>query len=316
MPAARTRIAWRDLDGVLLLDKPRGDSSNRALQTVRRMYRAAKAGHTGSLDPLATGMLPVCFGEATKLAGGLLGQRKCYLTTARLGERTDTDDADGQVLERRPLQALDAAVIEAALAPLRGRIAQVPPAYSALKRDGEPLYAKARRGEVVEVAARTVEVHELCCTRVEVPEIDLRVTCGSGTYVRSLVRDFGAALGCGAHVVSLRRLWVEPFVDTPMYTLAQLQAMEPAVLEASLLPIEAALCAWPTIEVDAGDAARLRHGQTALARFPQCAGEVGVLHAGRALGLARVDAEAILRPQRMFRDRGPDTRLESGIVRL
>lgn len=299
--AAPTRIAWRDLDGVLLLDKPIGDSSNRALQTVRRLFRAAKAGHTGSLDPLATGMLPICFGEATKLAGGLLGQRKCYLTTARLGERTDTDDAEGQVLERRPLPALDAAMIESALAPLRGRIAQVPPAYSALKRDGEPLYAKARRGEVVDVAARTVEVYELRCTRIALPEIDLHVVCGSGTYVRSLVRDIGTGLGCGAHVVALRRLWVEPFADNRMYTLAQLQALDAASLQTCLLPVEAALRAWPTVTVDASDATRLQHGQAALARFPDPVGEVGVLCAGRALGLGRIDTDAVLRPQRMFR---------------
>src|SRR5690606_15828757 len=213
------RRKLRPLDGILLLDKPSGPSSNQALQRVKQLYRAAKAGHTGSLDPLATGLLPVCLGEATKIAGHLLGSRKAYRTVAVLGATTDTDDADGQVLLERPVPALGESLIEAALAPLRGRIAQRAPIYSALKSGGEPLYARARRGEAIEAPVREVEVHRLELLRREGATLELEIECGSGTYVRSLVRDLGEALGCGAHVAQLRRLWVEPFHAPRMHTL-------------------------------------------------------------------------------------------------
>src|SRR5690606_3343391 len=226
-----SRKAFRKLDGILLLAKPRGLSSNQALQRVRHLFRAAKAGHTGSLDPLATGLLPVCFGEATKIAGGLLGARKAYDTVARLGQVTDTDDADGQVLRERPVPALSINAIDAALRELTGRIRQRPPIYSALKRGGGPLHAKARRGEVVQVEAREVDAHAFeLQSAADVldagePLLRLRVECGSGTYVRSLVRDLGEALGCGAHVAELRRLWVDPFREPRMWSFEALQAL-------------------------------------------------------------------------------------------
>jgi len=219
---------FRRLDGILLLDKPQGLSSNQALQRVRHLFRADKGGHTGSLDPLATGLLPVCFGEATKIAGGLLGARKAYETVARLGVVTDTDDAEGQPLRERPVPAINIDTIDAALAQLAGRIQQRPPVYSALKRGGEPLYAKARRGEVIEVEAREVEVHAFELLNAadlldgDEPLLRLHVECGSGTYVRSLVRDLGELLGCGAHVAELRRLWVDPFREPRMWTLEAL----------------------------------------------------------------------------------------------
>ncbi len=248
------KVKFRKLDGILLLDKPRGLSSNQALQRVRHLFRAEKGGHTGSLDPLATGLLPVCFGEATKIAGGLLGSRKAYDTVARLGVVTDTDDAEGQPLRERPVPALDIPTIDAALRSLTGRIRQRPPIYSALKRGGEPLYAKARRGEEVEVEEREVDVHafELLSAAdlldAGEPLLRLHVECGSGTYVRSLVRDLGEALGCGAHVAELRRLWVDPFREPRMWTLEALQALAQrgeASLEACLLPIESGMTAWP-----------------------------------------------------------------------
>ncbi|MCE7031583.1 tRNA pseudouridine(55) synthase TruB [Lysobacter sp. GX 14042] len=296
----------RNVDGIVLLDKPAGLSSNQALQRVKRLYRAAKAGHTGSLDPLATGLLPVCLGEATKIAGHLLGARKAYRTIAVLGATTDTDDADGQVLLERPVPALADAAIEAALAPLRGRIAQRAPVYSALKRGGEPLYALARRGEVIEAPVREVEVHRLELAGRDGARLELEVECGSGTYVRSLVRDLGETLGCGAHVAGLRRLWVEPFSRPRMFTLEELErtagAGEPA-LDALVLPLEAGLVGFPEVRIDAAQAGRLLQGQRlrlhgGVEDGP--AGEVAVFGPdGRALGLAEVDA-GLLRPRRLF----------------
>src|SRR5688572_14095116 len=244
----RPRTVFRKLDGLLLLDKPQGLSSNQALQRVRHLFRADKGGHTGSLDPLATGLLPICFGEATKIAGLLLGSRKAYETVAELGLTTDSDDADGAPLVQREIPArLDDATIEAALGPLRGAIRQRAPIYSALKQGGEPLYAKARRGEAIEAPEREVVVHQLQLLGRDGPRLRLHVECGSGTYVRSLVRDLGEALGCGAHVAALRRLWVDPFTAPRMYNLEALQALaaqgEPS-LDACLLPIECGLTAF------------------------------------------------------------------------
>ena len=311
-PSPRTR--FRSLDGILLLDKPRGPSSNQALQRARHLFRAAKAGHTGSLDPLATGLLPLCFGEATKIAGGLLGARKAYDVVARLGQVTDTDDAEGQLLRERPVPPLDLATLDAALARLSGRILQRPPIYSALKRGGEPLYAKARRGEEVEVEAREVDVHEFSLLSAAdlldasdgVPPgnvLRLHVECGSGTYVRSLVRDLGEALGCGAHVAELRRLWVDPFRNPRMWTFAELEALAARgdrSLEACLLPLEAGMDAWPRAEVDGAAAARLAHGQ-GVEGAPVPEGEVALFGPdGRVLGLGLSDGRGGLRPRRMF----------------
>jgi tRNA pseudouridine55 synthase len=300
------RTVFRTLDGILLLDKPAGISSNQALQRVRHLFRAEKAGHTGSLDPLATGLLPVCFGEATKIAGHLLGSRKAYEATARLGATTDTDDADGIVLRERAVPAFSAAVVEAALRPLQGRIRQRPPIYSALKQGGEPLYAKARRGEAIEVPEREVEVEAIELLELSGDSLRLRITCGSGTYVRSLVRDLGEALGCGAHVLALRRLWVEPFRAPRMHTLEQLQAIAGQgedALDACLLPIEAGLSEWRRQPLDAGQARRLGQGQPV--QLDPGVGEQGPVHivdaAGCSLGLGEVDAGGLLRSTRLFR---------------
>lgn len=301
------RKPYRKLDGILLLDKPQGLSSNQALQRVRHLFEADKAGHTGALDPLATGLLPICFGEATKIAGGLLGARKAYDTVARLGITTDTDDAEGQPLRQRPVPALDIGVIDRALQALTGHIQQVPPIYSALKRGGEPLYAKARRGETIELQPRPVDVHEFSLQSAAdlidaEPKLRLHVECGSGTYVRSLVRDLGEALGCGAHVAELRRLWVDPFREPRMWTLDELQALAgrgQAALDACLLPIEAGMQAWPQLQLSAAQAAKLGHGQPLPGDFG-VRGEVAVHAAdGRVLGLAEADADG-LRPRRLF----------------
>ena len=258
------RIQLRDLHGIVLLDKPPGLSSNQALQAVRRLLRAAKGGHTGALDPLATGLLPLCFGEATKLAGTLLGARKAYLAECRLGITTDTADSEGEVVQRRPLPALDDAVIEATLATLRGRILQVPPMYSALKQDGERLYVKARRGETVEVPPRAVDVYRLDLLARRGDSLRLLVECGSGTYVRSLAVDLGEGLGCGAHLTALRRTWVEPFREPRMVTLEQLQqAAEQGdqALLAHLLPVAAGLCDLPAVHLDEVQSMAISRGQ-------------------------------------------------------
>ena len=302
MTKAKTR--FRPLDGILLLDKPQGISSNQALQQARHLFRAEKGGHTGSLDPLATGLLPLCFGEATKIAGLLLGSAKAYETTAVLGLTTDSDDADGAPLLERPVPVLDDAAIEAALAPLRGPIRQRAPIYSALKQGGEPLYAKARRGEAIEAPERDVVVYRFELIERDGPRLRLHVECGSGTYVRSLVRDMGEALGCGAHVATLRRLWVDPFREPRMVTLDALRAMREAdgeaAIEACLLPIEAGLSQFPRVDLDEPATRRLGQGQTV-----DCAeGHDGVVAVfgpdGRCLGLGQRTGLR-LAPQRLFR---------------
>lgn len=299
---ANRKISWRDVSGILLLDKPAGLSSNAALQKARRLLRAEKGGHTGSLDPLATGLLPICLGEATKIAGLLLGSRKAYRTQARLGLTTTTDDAEGEPLEQRAVPTLDDDTIRAALATLTGRIVQVPPVYSALKQGGEPLYRRARRGEDVAAPPREVEVHRLDLLAQAGDRLDLHVECGSGTYVRSLVRDLGERLGCGAHVVALRRLWVEPFVAPRMYTLEALERMaetDAAALDGLLLPLEEGLSGYPQARLDAAQAGRLRQGQTLAWNGPPgpC---VALDGAGRAVALAEV-ADGHLRPLRGFK---------------
>ncbi len=306
-PKAKT--TFRKLDGILLLDKPPGVSSNTALQMARRLFRAEKGGHTGALDPLATGLLPLCFGEATKIAGSLLGQRKAYDTVARLGIATDTDDAEGQPLREREVGKYSVAQIDAALKQLTGALQQRPPIYSALKRGGEPLYAKARRGEQIEVEARPVEVFRFELQSAAdlldggAPLLRLHVECGSGTYVRALVRDLGELLGCGAHVAELRRTWIEPFLEPRMWTLEQLQALaerDERSLDACLLPLEAGLVGLSRIELTDEAVARFRMGQR-LGNVPGPAGEVAVFDAqGRPVGLGELNAEHRLAPARRF----------------
>ena len=297
-----SRPAWRTLSGIVLLDKPQGLSSNAALQRVRRIFQAEKAGHTGSLDPLATGLLPICFGEATKIAGLLLGSRKAYETEALLGSTTSTDDAEGEVVQQREVPTIDAAAIDAAMAPLRGRITQIPPIYSALKQAGVPLYKRARRGEEVSAPPREVEVQRFELLERQGDRLRLRVECGSGTYVRSLVRDLGERLGCGAHVTALRRLWVEPFTAPQMHTLdelAQLAEADPGALEALLLPLEQGLAGYPQLRIDADQAVRLRQGQAI--EMPSAPGRYVALDAtGHAVALAEIGADARLRSLRGF----------------
>ncbi|RFA30613.1 tRNA pseudouridine(55) synthase TruB [Alkalilimnicola ehrlichii] len=254
----------RPVNGILLLDKPEGLTSNRALQKVKRLFKAQKAGHTGSLDPLATGLLPLCFGEATKISGFLLDADKRYRFTCKLGETTTTGDQEGDVLERLPVPELTETVVETALARFRGEIEQIPPMYSALKHQGERLYRLARQGVEVERKARRVLIHELVLVRLGNSELELDVHCSKGTYVRSLCEDLGAALGCGAHVSQLRRTALGPFAGQPMITLDALEALAEQGLDAldnALLPIDAGLAHWPAVQLDSDSAYYLRQGQ-------------------------------------------------------
>jgi len=299
------RSEYRDITGILLLDKPQGLSSNQALQRVRRLFNARKAGHTGSLDPLATGLLPICFGEATKIAGHLLGSRKAYAAECRLGATTDTDDADGQIVSIRPIPGLGAAEIEAALGALRGRIVQTPPVYSAIKQGGVALYKRARRGEDVEVPSRQVDVYRLDVTALAADRLSFIVECGSGTYVRSLARDLGERLGCGAHLSALRRLWVEPFTQPVMYRLEQLQELVDesgrAAADALLLPLESGLASLPKLLVDSEQARQLRQGkrisQSVLSACELCCAIDGE---GRLVALAQVDTAGEVQVRRGF----------------
>jgi tRNA pseudouridine55 synthase len=296
---------FRDISGIFLLDKPQGLSSNQALQKVRWMFNARKAGHTGSLDPMATGLLPICLGEATKIAGHLLGSRKAYLAELCLGVTTNTDDAEGQVVDTRPVPSLDAAAIEAALCTLRGRITQTPPVYSALKQGGVALYKRARRGEDVQAPPREVEVYRLELIGREGDRLRLHVECGSGTYVRSLARDLGERLGCGAHLTALRRTWVDPFVEPQMTTLEALQNLQVdgdfSALDALLLPLEAGLETLLALRVTVEQAGLLRQGkrfvQNELSNVPLCR---ALDDDARLIALVEVDTAGEVRVRRGF----------------
>lgn len=258
------KLRRRRLDGVLLLDKSLGLSSNHALQAARRLYNAEKAGHTGTLDPLATGLLPLCFGEATKFSGELLNADKRYVATVQLGVTTDTADAEGAVLERRPV-TVDRSDVKAAMAHFVGEIDQVPPMYSALKRDGKPLYEYARAGIEVERTSRRVSIHELRLLDSDHDLVDGRfvfeVRCSKGTYVRTLAADIGDRLGCGAHLAALRRTGIGALDVAQGHSLATLEGLPAEARDALLLPPDSLLASLAEARLDAADAARLRHGQ-------------------------------------------------------
>ncbi len=292
----------RPLDGVLLLDKPVGLGSNAALQAAKRLYQAEKAGHAGTLDPLASGLLPILFGEATKFSQLALDADKEYLASARLGITTTTADAEGEVLERKSVDVPESA-IEPALARLRGPIEQVPPMYSALKHAGQPLYALARKGQSVDRAARLVQIHELQLLRFDGERLDLRVRCSKGTYIRTLVEDLGAALGCGAHLSALRRTSAGAFHVADAVTFDQLQLATPAARDRLLLPLERLLAGLPRIDLEDPLAARFAQGQ-AIALERAQAGVCSVYGAqGSLLGIGDAGPLGELRPRRLVAQR-------------
>jgi len=292
--------------GILLLDKPQGLSSNGALQRVRHALGRIKAGHTGSLDPLATGMLPICLGEATKVAGDLLDGRKAYLFTARLGSRTATGDLEGEVVETRAVPGDLSARLEAAAAGFRGPIRQVPPMYSALKRDGEPLYRLARQGIEVERQARDLVIHALQLLGVDGHDTHWRVECSKGTYVRVLAEDLARAAGTVAHLSALRREYVEPFEGQPLVTLAAVLADPQAVM---LLPADAALPQLTPVTLDAEGVRRLHQGQRLpLGAAAPAPGRCRIYGPeGRFLGVGEVIPGGVLQPRRLFNDLGPQS---------
>lgn len=298
----------RDVHGILLLDKATGITSNGALQRAKRLLGARKAGHTGSLDELATGLLPLCFGEATKVSAHLLDAHKRYRTRVRLGERTSTADALGEPLESRPVPPLDAARVEQVLAGFRGTIAQVPPMHSALKRDGQPLYKLAHRGLEVARQPREVHIFSLELLSLGPAEIELDVRCSKGTYIRTLAEDIGEALGCGAHVARLRRTEVAGFRVEEAVTLEGLEARMAegqAAADALLRPADAALAHLPEVRLSEAGAFYLLHGQAVQAPHAPTEGLVRLYDGGRSfLGLGEITDDGRVAPRRLMRSGG------------
>jgi tRNA pseudouridine55 synthase len=264
MQASRTRSReYRDIDGIVLLDKPLGLSSNQALQQVRKLFNARKAGHCGSLDPLATGVLPICLGEATKFSSYLLSANKCYRASCRLGQTTTSGDAEGEIIETAAVQ-VDVAQIERLLPQFVGEIEQIPPMYSALKHQGKRLYQLAREGKQVERAPRKITIHQLTMLAFDGQTLDIDVSCSKGTYIRTLGEDIGRELGCGAHLSALHRSSVDAFDEGEAFRMTQLedlQAQGIAQLDALLLPVSAALTQFPEIILNASDTRDLRQGR-------------------------------------------------------
>ncbi|WP_066733633.1 tRNA pseudouridine(55) synthase TruB [Cupriavidus sp. D384] len=302
------RLPRRDVHGVLLLDKPLGLSSNDALVRAKRLLRANKAGHTGTLDPLATGLLPLCFGEATKFSQDLLDADKTYEAAVRLGATTTTGDAEGDIVSERPVTC-DRAALDAAIVRFTGEIEQVPPMYSALKKDGKPLYEYARAGQTVERAARQVTIHAITLLDVDLENsrFTMRVTCSKGTYIRTLAEDIGEALGCGAHLTGLRRTGVGDLTLEGAVTLEQIDAHPDDVRPTLLAPVDALLQRCAPVQLDAASAGRFVQGQRIARRdLPEgLVAEEGALTRvygddGRLLGVARM-RDGALRPERLVK---------------
>jgi tRNA pseudouridine55 synthase len=300
---SETRPERRRVDGVLLLDKPRGLSSNAALQRAKRLYRADKAGHTGTLDPLATGLLPICFGEATKFANLLLDADKTYLATLRLGVTTTTGDAEGDIVQERAV-AGSRQEIDSVLPRFIGRIAQVPPRHSALKRDGRNYYEYARAGIEIERRPREVEIRAIEVVAWRSAEVELSVRCGKGTYIRALAEDIGEALGCGAHLSALARTAAGEFALADAATLDALEGRSEADRDAALLPVDAPVRRLDRVDLSGPEAQRLSHGQALACVRPDSV--VRVYADGAFAGIADVRA-GIIRARRMLAQADPES---------
>lgn len=309
------RPGARDVHGILLLDKPAGLSSNQAMQQARRTLNARKAGHTGNLDVAATGLLPICLGEATKFSGMLLDADKRYRATVRFGITTTTGDAEGEILKTRATDALTVARVEAAMAELRGEISQIPPMYSALKHQGRPLYALARKGEEVPRAPRRVRIHRFSLLTLSDVSAEVEVDCSKGTYIRTLAEDLGEALGCGAHLTALRRLRSGPFdladaID--LTNLAEISARgDPDSL---ILPIDSALGTLPEVAVAAAEEQALCHGQAVQLpdAFRMPLGTVRIYGPSRRfLGLGEGRADGSVQPRRIVQGHPVGDNLQS-----
>lgn len=307
---SRPRRRGRDVHGVLLLDKPGGLSSNDALQKVKRLYNANRAGHTGALDPLATGMLPICLGEATKFSQYLLDSDKRYRVIARLGQRTDTSDADGNIVQERPV-TFTAEELQNALESFRGETQQVPTMFSALKHQGKPLYEYARQGIVVPREARPITVYELLFIRHEGHELELEVHCSKGTYIRTIIDDLGEKLGCGAHVSYLRRLAVSKYPVERMVTLDQLTALRAqadeqgvdlaTVLDPLLMPMDSPASDFPVVNIQPAIAGYFKNGQPVRVADVPSQGLVRVTEGDehKFIGMGEIDDEGRVAPRRL-----------------
>lgn len=302
---ARRRARGRDINGILLLNKSTGVTSNGALQVAKRLFAGAKAGHTGSLDPLATGMLPLCFGEATKFSQFLLDADKTYAVTAKLGVVTETGDADGAVVSEKEVTA-SAAEITTALLSFLGDIEQIPSMYSAIKHQGQPLYKLAREGIEVERKPRPVTIYRIDDINVQGDEVSFTVACSKGTYVRTLVEDLGAKLGCGGHVTALHRTEVGPFVEDTMYTMDELGATKQESdfegLDALLLPIEAAVRHWPAVHLGPDASYYIRQGQAVMAADRPSSGWVRIYsqEENEFIGVGEVQDDGMIAPRRLL----------------
>ena len=301
---SKPRKRGRDIHGVFLLDKPQGMSSNGIMQKVKRIFQANKAGHTGALDPLATGMLPICLGEATKFSQFLLDADKRYLVTAKLGERTDTSDAEGQIVETRDVNVKTSEILTA-LEPFLGDILQVPTMFSALKHNGKPLYEYARQGITVEREARPITIFELNFIEYNAPYLTLEVHCSKGTYIRTLVDDLGEVLGCGAHVTMLRRTAVADYPTEKMLDWNALQSLaaqqDLSLLDTLLLPMDTAVAKLPTLTLNESQAQSIGFGQRVkFDNSNRLQGQVRLFsHENRFLGVAVIDENNVIRPQRL-----------------
>ena len=301
---SRPRKKGRDVHGVFLLDKPQDVSSNDIMQKVKRLFKANRAGHTGALDPLATGMLPICLGEATKFSQFLLDSDKRYVVTAKLGERTDTSDAEGQIVQSREVNVAEADIL-AALPAFRGEILQVPTMFSALKHNGKPLYEYARAGVIVEREARPITIFELKFIDYQAPFLTLEVHCSKGTYIRTLVDDLGEALGCGAHVTMLRRLAVADYPIEEMMPIEDLALLADSFpsseLDRLLLPIDTAVASLPQLNLTAEQTKAVGFGQRVKFENSQALSGLVRLFSenGQFLGIAEITVGNIIRPNRM-----------------
>lgn len=296
----------RNVNGILVLDKPINMTSNAILQKVKKLYAAKKAGHTGSLDPLATGMLPICFGEATKFSQYLLEADKTYLVSALLGVRTTTSDAEGEEVAERAVPNYTISDLDKAFAPFRGEIEQIPSMYSALKYQGQPLYKLARQGITVERKSRQIAIYELSVLAYQNQTVHFQVRCSKGTYIRTLVDDFGEALGCGAHVTQLRRLQVGPYSYEKMLNFSELekksQDCDRSLLDHYLLPIDSALSAYPKIEVTTSMAFYLQRGQAVSISQTPRSGLVKIYQPNNDfLGIGEVTTNGKITPRRLIR---------------
>lgn len=295
-----TKQRGRRIDGIIVLDKPGGMSSNQLLQKVKRLFNAEKAGHTGSLDPLATGVLPICLGEATKVSQYLLDADKAYIAHIRLGETTTTGDAEGESTGTRPVPLLTVPELERVLDAFVGDIEQEPPAYSALKQDGVPLYKLARAGKEIRSKLRTITIYSIRLLAWQSPELVIEVSCSKGTYIRTLAEDIGRRIGCGAHITALRRSKAGPFTLEQAHTLESLGALSSEALDSLLIATDQAIAALPIYRIDAMQARRLRQGQTVYVQDGPQEQLLRVYCGEDFIGIASINAQQVLQVVRLM----------------